>query len=732
MDDFDETTCGTGGTRVLPTSTRVRRLLAAAATLPALVVSALVPLASAAPAAADEMAFETGAEPPLHLVTLSGPGVAGYRGPLADSYVRVAMLREQDALIEAAGAPDPAYRFTSALNGFAARLTPAQAAALRADPDVVTVERDRVRSLTGAPVRTAAAGSPGGGRGGAGVVIGMVDSGLAPDSPVFSGAHRLGRAPAGFGGACAVAEDWPRERCTSKVVGAQWFVRGFGEDAVRSGASLSPRDDDGHGTRMASIAAGNSGVTVRVGAREAGRFGGVAPQARLAVYKACWTAPDPRDDGCATSDLVAAVDQAVADGVDVLSLAVAGGSGYDALDRALLGAAEADVVVVAAAGNDAGTAYAAHPGPWVTTVGAAVGPQRRGRVVAEDGPALTGATSTGRAAGPARVVRAVDVAAPSARPARARVCAPGSLDAAAAAGRIVVCERGGRVARVEKSRAVELADGAGMVLANVRPGSTDADFHAVPTVHLDRPAARALARWLARHPEGRVALRPSGTTPAPDRVLPWSATGDPSGGVVKPDVVAPGSGVLSAAPTTGRAAAWDLSAGTSAATAYTAGVAALLRRRHPTWSATAVRSALATTAAAVDAPVLRTGAGRVRPEVAGRPGLVHLVRPGDYRAWLESKLDGELNTPSVLLRPGVTTATRTVTNVTGRARYFSSRAIGFGGRVQVRPAAVRLGPGESATYTVTVQGPAGPGDGYVVWRGGSGTVTRVPVVVGGR
>ncbi|MDN4173844.1 S8 family serine peptidase [Nocardioides sp. SOB77] len=714
-----------------PSTTRVRRVLAAALALPVLVVPALA--ATGSPASGDASdAPDAGGR--LHLVTLAGPGVAGYRGPLPDSYVRVAMLREQDALLESVGAPATAYRWTTTLNGFAARLTPAQVGALRADPDVVAVERDEVRPLAGVPARGAAAAPRGrrtGGPAGSGVVIGVVDSGLAPESPVFSGAPRLGRAPDGFGGACVTAEDWPAERCTRKVVGARWFVRGFGEDAVRAGASLSPRDDDGHGTRSASIAAGNSGVTVRVGERRVGRYSGVAPQARLAVYKACWTAPDPSDDGCATSDLVAAVDQAVADGVDVLSLAVAGGEGYDALERALLGAAEADVVVVAAAGNDARTAYAAHPGPWVTTVGGAAGPQRRGRVVLAGGPTLLGASSAGRPVGPTRVVRGAEVAAPSASPARARACAPGSLDAGAVAGRIVLCARGGHVPRLEKSRAVELADGAGMVLVNVAPGSTDADFHHVPTVHLDRRAARLLGRRLDERPGLPVALRPDGTAPAAERVLPWSSAGDPAGDLVKPDVVAPASGLLGAVPAAGRPAPWDLSSGTSAATAYTAGVAALLRQRHPSWSAAAVRSALATTAGRLDAPVLRAGAGRVRPGAAVRPGLVHLVEPGDYRAWLDGDLRGDLNTPSVLLRGGETRATRTITNVTGRARYFSSRVTGFGRRVQVRPAAVRLGPGASATYTVTVLG-AGPDEGHVVWLGGSGTLTRVPVVVSGR
>ena len=92
-----------------------------------------------------------------------------------------------------------------------------------------------------------------------GVVIGFVDSGLGPDSPLFAAVPRLGRQPRRFHGACATGEDWTTDTCDRKVVGARWFVAGFGPDDVRSSSSLSPRDDDGHGTQMASIAAGNAG-----------------------------------------------------------------------------------------------------------------------------------------------------------------------------------------------------------------------------------------------------------------------------------------------------------------------------------------------------------------------------------------------------------------------------------------------------------------------------------------
>ena len=144
-----------------------------------------------------------------------------------------------------------------------------------------------------------------------------------------------------------------------------------------------------------------------------------------------------------------------------------------------------------------------------------------------------------------------------------------------------------------------------------------------------------------------------------------------------------------------------------------------------------MRSALVTTAQPLRSGVLSAGAGRVRPGDTETPGLIYPLDAGDYRAWLEGRLT-QLNTPSLLLRGSQDSAERTVTNVGRRARYFSSHAVGFRHRVTVTPAALRLAPGESATFRVTVAGrgrAARLDDGYVVWRGGAGTVTRIPVLI---
>jgi hypothetical protein len=482
---------------------------------------------------------------------------------------------------------------------------------------------------------------------------------------------------------------------------------------------------------MASIAAGNAQVSVRVNDQRLGSYGGVAPQARVAAYKACWTAPDPADDGCSTADLVSAVDAAVRDRVDVLNLSVGGPDAFDTVERALLGAGEAGVVVVAAAGNTGGRSFAAHPGPWVTTVGGTTGTVRRGRVQLDDGPVLEGSMASTRGTGPARIVLGADVAAPDATRGRARVCTPGSLDASRVAGAVVLCERGA-IGRVDKSAAVEQADGVGMVLVNTTPGPTDADFHSVPTVHLDLADGLALRRWLAGHPGGRVSLRPVGVERVPARPVAFSPSGDPTSGILKPDVVAPAVGVLGAVPPSVRSTRWDFASGTSVAAARTSGAAAVLRGRHG-WPADVVRSALATTAGPVSTgDAFRVGAGRLRIGRSSAPGLAYRIEPGAYRAWMQGAR-ADLNTPSVVLGGSRTSARRTVTNVGRRPMSFFARTLGFERHdVRVTPAAVRLAPGRSASFTIRVARTPGAlalDDGAVLWRGANGSRTRIPVLI---
>ncbi len=665
-------------------------------------------------------------------MTLVGPGTAGLSGGGSDG--ADAMRAQQDLVLATVDAPEPVYRWTTALNGVAVPLDAAQAAAIGADRRVVRVEQDDVRPLQGlGPAVAAATTTPtaaGPAAAGRGVVVGLVDSGLDPGSPSFAALPSLGPLPAVGPAACAVSEDWPGSSCGGKVVAARWFVDGFGVDAVRAGASLSPLDDDGHGTKLATVAAGDADVAARVRGQRVATVGGQAPDARLAVYKACWTAPDPDDDGCSAADLVTAVDRAVGDGVDVLSVPVAGPDEVDTLERALLGAAEADVVVLGAAGNDARQAYAAHPVPWVTTVGAAGGVQPRGAVAVAGGPTLGGASTSRTTVGPVGVVRAEAARRAGARRDRARVCAPGTLDAAAVAGRVVLCARGA-VGRVDKSATVALADGAGMVLLNTRPGSTYADFHAVPTVHLGAAPARELRAWLRDHPDAQLTLRPDGARRTPG-VAPWSAPGDPVGALVKPDLVAPATGLVGAVPEQVRGARWDVASGTSAATAWAAGAAASLRSRHPGWSAVEVRSALVTGAARVPGTaVLSAGAGRARAAGADDVRLTYPQDASAYRSWLEGGRRA-LNTPSIDLSRGRTRAVRTIRNTAHRSLYFSSTTRGLSRDVEVTPAAVRLAPGESSRFVVRAPraGAGEDGDeGYVLWRGGDGSRSRIPVVV---
>ncbi|WP_299050430.1 S8 family serine peptidase [uncultured Nocardioides sp.] len=711
------------------------------AVLGTLVASLLVGSPTSTPAHGAGSAAASGGRT-VHLVTLAGPGTAGPatgRTPVT----REALLATQDRTL--AGLAEPLYRWTTALNGYAVPLTEAEADRLAARPEVVAVERDAVRPMAstrsvagarGGRAEPSAPGSPSRAvRGGAGVVVGVVDSGVDPDSPVVDDSTELGREPAGFRGRCRPGPGWPDDACGEKLVASDWFVRGFGQDRLASSATLSGRDDVGHGTSVVSVAAGNGAVGV-VARDRLGSYSGIAPQARVASYKACWSAPDPSQDGCATSDLVAAVDRATADGVDVLSVAVGGPARPDTLDRALVGAAEADVVVVAAAGNTGGEAYAGHASPGVLTVGAHTTPLRRARLDLPGGVSVTGAMASRRRLDGVRLVRGADAALPGARE-DAALCTPGSLDAARVDGAAVVCTRGA-VSRLEKSTAVDRAGGSAMVLVNQRGAALTLDLHRVPVLHLAADEGRRVERALAgRGPAPRVDLVPDGEGFRRLHPAAFSATGDPAGPVLAPSLLAPGVSVLGAVPPSPEGLAWRSFSGTSAAAASVAGAAARLRALRPGWAADRVRSALRTSALPLAGdPTLAQGSGRMRPALARDPGLVLELPVRDLRRYLDGDLaPSDVNTPSVVVRGGPASVVRRVRNVSESARYFSSRAEGFTDhRVVVRPAALRLGPGESGEFVVEV-GPGAPGaggrpdDGTVTWAGADGTRARIPVVV---
>lgn len=665
----------------------------------------------------------------LHLITLRGPGTAGHRGPAASDVVVRRMLAMQADVADDIGAGTPVYSWTTALNGFAVELTEEQHAALAGDDRVALVEENTVRPLAEVASAPATSAPPtrtyGGRSAGAGTVIGFVDTGIDPASPAFSEVAALGRAPRRFAGSCTDAPDdggWSDADCSNKIVGAQYYVEGFGADALRSASALSPRDTHGHGTEAASVAAGTRDVMVRAGKHRLGRFSGIAPRARIAVYKACWSAPDPADDGCATADLVAAIDRAASDRVDVLNLSVGGPSGtIDTVERALLGATEAGVVVAAAAGNDGSTAYAAHPSPWVITVGASTSAVRLGAVVATRGPRLEGAMVATAPVGPAPLVLGADAAAADASETDARVCAPGSLDAGVVRDAIVLCERG-LVARVDKSRTVRLADGAGMVLVNTTAGSTDADLHAVPTVHLSARDGRALRSWAQDRRRPEVRLVAVGRDRAPARVARFSSGGDPTWSVIKPDLIAPGTSVLAA-----RTGGWDVVSGTSVATAHVSGVAAILLGQRGTTPAE-VRSALLTSTTPIGRHSgLRAGAGQVR--VSRVPPMAYLVDPRHYRGWLVGRR-ADLDLPQALMRTGRLVVRRTITNTGRRPLWLTTHLHGFDSPVLVSPSAGLVRPGRTLTFRISLpSAPRTTDKGTVVWHTHDGDTTRLAVVV---
>jgi hypothetical protein len=682
-----------------------------------------------------------------------------------------ALLKQQQRQVAGAVDATPLYHYADVTNGFAARLSAEQALALSKRSDVLAVVKNEIQQpdTVKSPEFLGLSGAGGvwQGLGGAdpadgagdGIVVGIIDTGMDDESASFAAVGDEG-APAGWNGVCQTGERRSVKtfQCNDKLIGGRYYLEGFGgPKGVAKHEFLSPDDYDGHGSHTGSTSAGNSGVEMVVDGVNFGEGSGMAPAAKVAAYKVCWSG-----QGCATVDSVKAINDAVRDGVDVLNYSISGtlSNPIDPVEMAFMYAADAGVFVAASAGNSGPAASTvAHPSPWLTTVAAATHTLDESTVLLGDGQRFIGASITGGIPAQTPLVRSRDIAA--AAEADAALCLPGSLDPAtlATGSQIVVCERGVN-ARVEKSQVVADAGGEGMILVNMSAIGTAADLHTIPTVHLEFPAVNAIYAYIAAAGGNATAAILAGestgsTSPAPPAIAGFSSRG-PSrvadGDLLKPDVAAPGVSVLAAvAPEGNGGRNFDFLSGTSMSSPHIAGLSALIIQAHPRWSPMAVKSAMMTTAGDLtdtQSP-FDQGAGFVNPRGFLNPGLVfdsdlddwsdylagQGVRYSDGRPFTDNPIQAsQLNLPSIAVNKlaGRETIYRQVTNVGSSGSTYNVSVSGLEGiAVAVQPQKFRLRPGQSKTVRIDLDRTTAPfgeyTEGNLTWQDRS-HVVRIPIV----
>ncbi len=702
------------------------------------------------------------------------------------NYVAYLDGKHNEALAKVGGG-QKLYDFRYTYNGFAAKLTQEQANKLAAMDGVLAVNADELLSLdTASTPSFLGLNAPGGlwdqaggvGNAGENVVVGIVDGGIWPESLSFSDRTGLNgngtqdgkldyQQIPGWNAKCTPGEEWSATNCNQKIIGAQYYNAGWGGnagiDAQLPWEYNSPRDFGGHGTHTASTAAGNYNTPTTGPAAVFGPVSGIAPRARISVYKVCWETGS--GGSCFSSDSVAAIDQAVADGVDVINFSISGSQTNfrDPVEIAFLFAADAGVFVAASAGNSGPTtSTVAHPGPWLTTV--AAGTHNRNGV----GSVTLGNNATYNGASVATAVTAplIDSTAaglPGADPTQLALCYGADdgavvLDPAKVAGKIVVCDRG-VTARVNKSLAVQEAGGVGMILVNTSVNSLNADFHFVPTVHLQSTDRAAIKAYAAT--PGATASIAQATivfnTPAPFTAS-FSSRGPlraGNGDLLKPDLIAPGQDILAAVAPPGNAGRdFDLYSGTSMSSPHVAGLGALMKDLHPDWSPMAIKSALMTTAYDVlDGPntnplvIFRQGAGHVQPNKAGDPGLVFDsgfndwlnficgTQPGSFCSAFTPIDPSNLNVASIAIgdMAGQQTVTRRVTNVGSQAETYTASYTGLSGFTVTLPNSFTIAKGATKSFDVTFVRTTATLNSYTggqfTLTGDKGHVVRIPVVI---
>jgi subtilisin family serine protease len=655
--------------------------------------------------------------------------------------------------------------YNTVLHGFSARLTEKEAAEVGKTPGVLAMFPDRARQLhTTRSAEFLGLEKPDGGGlwaesdYGSDVVIGVLDTGIWPERRSFSD-QDMGPVPKHWKGECESGIRFPKSMCNRKLVGARIFYRGY---EAHSGAInetvefRSARDSDGHGTHTASTAAGRFVYGADMLGYARGIAKGMAPKARIAAYKVCWAS------GCFDSDILSALDKAVDDGVNVVSLSL--GIGYNLpydQDPIAIGAFEAvqrGVFVSTAGGNDGPELWkVTNVAPWITTVGAGT--------VDRDFPAHV-------QLGNGTVIRGVSLYSGKGLNPRGLIyygekCNQGDLNLNES-GKTLLCQPSDDPG-VANGAAVKQAGGVGMIAwSGVCAGSEGliAGAHLLPAASVGSQDGLLISQYIesAKNPTAAITFHGTELRVQPAPVVASFSSRGPNQltpEILKPDIIAPGVNILAAwTDAVGpsgmsfdrRRTEFNIISGTSMACPHVSGVAALLKGAHPNWSPAAIKSALMTTAytydnmnkhevAMVDAATGKAstpidfGAGHMDPQRATDPGLIYDLGVDDYLNFLcslnysaeaikvitqtqtpvscpaQKGLPGNLNYPSftAVFDPASTSNLstvfkRTVTNVgPPLSTYMASLIAPRGVEVTVEPTVLRFTKrGEKLSFMLSV------------------------------
>jgi len=737
---------------------------------------------------------------------------------------------EQAAIINKVGGNvEQIYNYRYSLNGFAARMSPAQANKLEHMDEVLEVWEDEVRPLATNHSATFLElfDTDFGLRGsldGDGIVIGIIDSGIAPNHPALQDRReadmpracrsswgettilglwlcrsfkkledvQLFEPPENWNGICQVGPQFAEEDCNNKMIGARFFPDGaMATGPIENGEIFSARDVDGHGTHIATTAAGNK-VQASIFGTFLGYAEGMAPGARIATYKACWLRPGATRAACNTSDLANAIDMAVADGVDIINYSI--GSSLFTItapdDIALLAAAKAGVLAVVAAGNEGPnyqtiTSPAGNPAVITTAASSRDGTHAKEALQVKSPPGVSGKYAVLEAAfTPALSDRdpleaelvLVDDGDESLPDGSAGTLIDGCqsfVNDTEMTGNIAFIQRGGcnfdqKVANADAAGAIATVvfnlSGPPIVMTGVS-GLSD-----IPALMIGAADGNLLLDELNSEQVIEVVLDKSFFLTVEDTGNVLGAFSSRGPGTVpdilKPDVTAPGINILSGhtpdAVATAPGEFFSFLTGTSMAAPHISGVAALIKQAHPDWTPAAIKSALMTTARqdvrmADESNIIPFdfGSGHIVPNAANDPGLVYDITDDEYDAFScgvaspaipQSRCDAleaaghsfeaaDLNQPNITVSrlTASRTITRRVTNVTENSETYNAElGLPQGVSVQVAPTTLTVAPGQSAEYDVTMSFLDGQQDiyrfGSLTWASGDHRVRSVIAV----